>query len=350
MAARVVGLEIGSTAVRAVELRKPDAARPVVVRRMTAPLPAGAAEHGEIVDPALLGAALKRLWASAGFTSRQVVIGIGGQRVLARDLTVPRMPLKQIRESLPFLVQETLPVPVDQVLLDFYPVEHGEGEHGPVVHGLLVAALAATVRANVAGVQAAGLTVAGVDVVPFALARALRHDLEPTGASAIVDLGAGATTVILTEGRVPRFVRVIPTGGEDLTRTLVERLGVDRARAEEAKRLVSRPDAGDLPDDLRDAPEIVRDFQRDLLLDLRNTLGYYTNAHEGASVQRIVLTGGGATLAGFEDLLVRVSGSSVLRGDPFRRVRTDRRAGLDRAADGTLAVAYGLALQGGSQA
>src|SRR5919202_772516 len=108
MAARVVGLEIGSTA-------------------------------------------LKRLWASAGFTSKQVVIGIGGQRVLARDLTVPRMPLKRIRESLPFLVQETLPVPVDQVLLDFYPVELGEGEHGPVVHGLLIAALAATVRANIEG-------------------------------------------------------------------------------------------------------------------------------------------------------------------------------------------------------
>jgi type IV pilus assembly protein PilM len=218
-----------------------------------------------------------------------------------------------------------------------------------VVSGLLVAALAATVRANVAGVEAAGLTVAGVDVVPFALARALRHDLETTGASAIVDLGAGATTVILTEGRVPRFVRVIPTGGEDLTRTLVDRLGVDRARAEEAKRLVSEPDV-DLPADLAEAPEIVRDFQRDLLLDLRNTLGYYTNAHEGAAVQRIVLTGGGATLGGFEDLLVRVSGSSVVRGDPFRRVRTEGRAGLDRATDSTLAVAYGLALQGGSQA
>src|SRR4051812_10932844 len=345
MAARVVGLEIGSTALRAVELRKPEAARPVVVRRMTAPLPEGAAEHGEIVDPTPPGAALKRLWTSAGFTSRQVVIGIGGQRVLARDLTVPRMPLKRIRESLPFLVQETLPVPVDQVLLDFYPVEQGESEHGPVVHGLLVAALASTVRANVAGVQAAGLTVAGVDVVPFALARALRHDLEATGASAIVDLGASATTVILTEGRVPRFVRVIPTGGDDLTAMLVERLGIDRAHAEEAKRLVG-PDAADLPDELKDAPEIVRDFQRDLLLDLRNTLGYYTNSHSGVAIQRIVLTGGGASVGGFEDMLVRVSGSAVLRGDPFRRVRTDRRAALDRTGDGALAVAFGLALQG----
>jgi type IV pilus assembly protein PilM len=347
MAARVVGLEIGSTALRAVELRKPDAARPTVVRRMTAPLPAGAAEHGEIVDPVALGAALKRLWASAGFTSRQVVLGIGGQRVLARDLTVPRMPLKRIRESLPFLVQETLPVPVDQVLLDFYPVEQGEGEHGPVVHGLLVAALASTVRANVAGVQAAGLTVAGVDIVPFALARALRHDLEPTGASAIVDLGASATTVILTEGRVPRFVRVIPTGGDDLTAALVDRLGIEKARAEEAKRLVGG-EPGELPDDLREAPEVVRDFQRDLLLDLRNTLGYYTNSHAGVAVQRIVLTGGGAAVGGFEDLLVRVSGSAVQRGDPFRRVRVDRRAGLDRIGDGALAVAFGLALQGQS--
>lgn len=345
MAARVVGLEIGSTALRAVELLKPDAARPTVVRRATAPVPDGAAEHGEIVDPGLLGAALKRMWASAGFTSKQVVIGVGGQRVLARDLTVPRMPLKRIRESLPFLVQETLPVPVDQVLLDFYPVEDGEGEHGPVVHGLLLAALASTVRANVAGVQAAGLTVAGVDVVPFALARALRHDLEATGASAIVDLGASATTVILTEGRVPRFVRVIPTGGDDLTTALVDRLGIDRARAEEAKRL-GGPDEGDLPADLREAPEVIRDFQRDLLLDLRNTFGYYTNSHAGVGIQRIVLTGGGAAAGGFEDLLVRVSGSSVVRGDPFRRVRADRRAGLDRATDGTLAVAFGLALQG----
>jgi len=340
--ASVVGLDLGSTAIRAVEVRGRRGSRPVVVRRSEVPMPEGVLEHGDVVAPELLASTVKRMWSTAGFRSKRVVVGVGGQRVLARDLTVPRMPQRRIRESLRYLVQDTLPVPVEDLVLDFYATAEGEGEHGPVLHGLLVAALAESVRANLAGLERAGLSVVGVDLVAFALCRALQRELAGAGAVAIVDMGATTTTVLVAESGVPRFVRVIPTGGDDLTAALVEKLGVDAGRADQAKRAVS-PEPGDLPEELREAPGVVRDFERDLLLALRNTLGYFTSTHDGRPVERIVLTGGASRVPGLEDLLARVSGSEVVRADPFRAVRKGR-GGADADGD-VMAVALGLALE-----
>ena len=65
-----------------------------------------------MLEPHTVASALKRLWSTTGFRSRNVILGMGNQRVLVRDLSVPRMSAQRIRESLPFLVQDMLPVPV----------------------------------------------------------------------------------------------------------------------------------------------------------------------------------------------------------------------------------------------
>src|SRR5690554_4049441 len=136
MAKRIVGVDIGNDAIRAVEVLDPAGARPTIERFHEVPLPEGAARSGDVLEVHTVSASLKRLWSEGGFKSKSVALGMGNQRVLARDLTVPRMPLARIRESLPFQVQEMLPVPVADALLDFYPVSEAEGENGPVINGL----------------------------------------------------------------------------------------------------------------------------------------------------------------------------------------------------------------------
>ena len=112
MATRIVGLDFGNDTVRAVELENAEKARPVVVRYGEIAVPEGAIRSGEVREVLTVAAAVKKLWSTAGFTSKDVVLGMGNQRVLARDLTVPRMSITQIREALPFQVQDMLPVPV----------------------------------------------------------------------------------------------------------------------------------------------------------------------------------------------------------------------------------------------
>ncbi|MCY7287227.1 MAG: pilus assembly protein PilM, partial [Cryobacterium sp.] len=112
MATSVVGIDIGSSSVRAVEVADPGKAMPTVLRYFEVPLPDGAVSRGEVLEPNTVAAALRQLWSDGRFKSRKVILGMGNQRVLARDLTVPKMSLARIRQSLPFEVQEMLPVPV----------------------------------------------------------------------------------------------------------------------------------------------------------------------------------------------------------------------------------------------
>ena len=156
MPSTVVGLDIGHGVLRAAEVADAAKARPTLVRYHHVAIPASAVDRGEVVDKATVAAGLRQLWAEGGFKSKNVVIGMGNQRVLVRDITVPRMPRERIKESLPFQVQDILPVPVADTLLDFYPIAEGADEGRPVVTGLLVAAIKEAVLANVEAVQARG--------------------------------------------------------------------------------------------------------------------------------------------------------------------------------------------------
>jgi len=99
-----IGLDIGSTAARAAEVRMGGDV-PVLVRAAQLPLPAGAVESGEIRDPEAVAVALKELWRRGGFKGRQVIMGVGNQRVVVREVALPWLPEKELRASLGFQVQ-----------------------------------------------------------------------------------------------------------------------------------------------------------------------------------------------------------------------------------------------------
>ncbi len=111
MGKTVVGVDIGARSVRGVEVNNYASGKPSIVRMAEHPLPETAVRRGEVIEPGTVSTALKRLWATGGFKSKDVVLGVGGQGVFARDISLPRVPLAQIRESLPFQVQEALARP-----------------------------------------------------------------------------------------------------------------------------------------------------------------------------------------------------------------------------------------------
>jgi type IV pilus assembly protein PilM len=345
VAASVVGVDIGSASVRAVELSDPAKAKPTLLRYFEVPLPEGAVSRGEVLEPNTVAAALKLLWSKGGFKSKNVVLGMGNQRVLARDLTVPKMSLKRIRESLPFEVQDMLPVPVAEALLDFYPVSEGTGENGPVVHGLLIAAVKEAVLGNVKATQLAGLTTVDVDLIPFALSRVLVTRPGLTGTIALVDIGGNTSTVVIATDGVPQFVRIIPTGGNDLTEALRTGLSTDAAQAEATKRNLGLA-TGAIPAEDQPATEIIYQVTSELLTSLRNTVTYYGNTHPASPVQRIVLNGGGSMLAGLAGALSELTRLEVSRTDPFSTVGLARSIESEAlvGSGSTFTVALGLAL------
>jgi type IV pilus assembly protein PilM len=347
----IVGIDIGFAALRAVELSDVKGAGPTLLRFCEEPLPVGAVSRGEVLEPNTVAAALKRLWTKGGFKGKLVVLGIGNHRVVARDLNVPKMSLKRIRESLPFQVQELISIPVAEALLDFYPISEvaGEGDSGPQISGLLVAAVKEAVLRNVTAVQTAGLTPVEVDLIPFALSRVIHRASATTEALVQIDVGAGTTSVVVTAAGVPQFVRLIPAGGDDVTQALATRLEIDLDQAETLKRRVGLAPghaAGSSPADTA-AAGIIKEVTSELLTSLRNTVYYFGNTRPTLPLARIVLTGGGARLGGFADALGSLARLPVGAPDPTGGVQIGRdvdEAALSASA-GSYLVALGLALR-----
>ncbi|MCA5923284.1 MULTISPECIES: type IV pilus assembly protein PilM [Curtobacterium] len=345
MGKSIVGVDIAGSSIRAVEVADADRARPTVVRFAEVPTPPDAVSRGEVLEPNTVAAALRKLWATGRFRSKDVVLGMGNQRVLSRDLTVPLAPMPQIRESLPFQVQEMLPVPVGDAILDFYPVSEGESENGPVVHGLLIAAIKDAVLANVKAVQLAGLNPVGVDMIPFALTRVLLSRQGARGTAAVVQFGADTTSVVIATDGVPQFVRIIPIGGNDISRALVGTLDVTFDQAEAVKRHLGLGGRERTADDAR-AVSVIAMSVNELISSLRNTINYFVNTRPTEPVTRVVVAGGGARLAGLQQALAEQIRLPITVGDAFDGVGLARSIPADDVVDhlDAITVAFGLAV------
>ena len=238
MARTRIGVDVGSTAVRVAEVAAGDI--PVVVRAAQVPLPPGVVEAGEVRQPEAVAEALREVWSRSGVKSKQVHLGVGNQRVVVREVALPWLPEKELRDTLGFQVQEFIPMASDEAVLDFDPL--GEMNQGGrrMVRILLVAAHRPMVNALVEAALAAKLD-PGIDLTPFAVVRAVGTgdeglDLDSSGDEAIVDIGAQVTSICVHDRGVTRFVRMLPSGGRDITLALASGLGVDEAAAERLKR------------------------------------------------------------------------------------------------------------------
>lgn len=369
MAERVLGLDVGTTAVRVVEVaidrpggRGRTGRGPVVTRVGEVPLPPGVVRDGEVVDPAAVGAAISELWRQTGLRPRDVRVGLTGSRVVVRVVDMPAMPVDELAGAIRFSAADHIPIPLDEAVLDHTVLESAPpAEPGgpPMVRVLIAAAHRSALDGLLAAVSAGGLRTVAVDLVPFALVRAFAEAAgeppeaaeegapppAPALAEAVVSVGAGLTTVVVHEAGRPRFVRTVPVGGDLLTSAISEELGIDPAAAEAAKR-----DAGALDGDDAAGSEVARRAARVVELRLAGILGEiqsslaYWVAQSERPLRRIVLTGGGARAGDIAGRLALLVGAPVERGAVQVLDAPERAAGAGEWPD--LAVAAGLALGG----
>lgn len=342
---RVVGLDIGTSAVRASELEftggGPGKGSPKLVRFAQVALPPGAVQDAEVVEPETVATALRQLWRDGGYSTRDVVLGVGSQRVIVRELELPAGPMAQLRASLPFQVQDVLPMPVDEALLDFLPVATVDGAVGPTVRGLLVAASKDSVRTNVMAAESAGLRPQMVDLNAFALVRAIVRGKLAEQVVAIVDVGARVTTVIITAHGSPRFSRVLPSGGQNVTDAVSGHLQVSAAEAEALKREIGVGMA--VRPDLAAGAAAVADVTGSLVESVRSTLGFYAANNRTAPIEVLLLTGGGSHLPGLGQFIATAARLPAAFGDPLQGIRVANGVQQRLPGPGSLfAVSLGL--------
>ncbi|HJQ02985.1 MAG TPA: type IV pilus assembly protein PilM [Jatrophihabitans sp.] len=291
-----IGIDLGATSVRAAILAHgTTAGRPSVSVHGIGhvDLPVGAVVNGVVSDQNAVTLALKKLWADNRFECRNVILGITNQQVVVRPLDMPQLPPDQIAKALPFKAREVVPLPLDQALIDWIPL--GEADANEMVAGLLIATPRQPVLAAVQAIEKAGLQVARVDLSSFAALRAIAD--ESCGVEAVIDIGAHMTNIVIHNHGVPKVVRAVTRGGQELTERIMDATGLEPDRAEEAKRLQG------LTASNKSFVDVIADGLRPLLAEIRSSIHYFGATEGGATVQRVSLTGGGSALPGLARLL-----------------------------------------------
>lgn len=335
-----IGLDIGATAIRAAILTPgtTDGRPSVTIHGVgEVPLPPGAVVNGVVIDQVAVTAALKELWRINRFECRQVILGITNQQLVVRDMTIPNLAPDQRAKALPFQAREIVALPMDQVLIDFVQL----GDVNPetdTVSGLLVATPRAPVLAAVLAVEKAKLKVARVDLSSFAALRSIAH--EQLSVEAVVDLGAHMSNIVIHNHGVPKVVRTISRGGNELTEKLMDKVGLTSDDAEAAKRQVGLTGSSD------EVSRALSEAVRPLLAEIRSSIHYFGSTNSGAGLERISLTGGGSLLAGLAELLAEQLGvpTNVIAPMQHIRNRFTEQHPDERNETSASAVSVGLAM------
>ncbi len=301
----MVGLDIGTSGVRAAELSTGKG--PATLERFgQVALPAGAVRDGEVVDTDAVASALQQLWSQAKFSTKKVIVGVANQKVVVRQVDLPWLPADELRKSLSFQVQDFIPMPVEQAILDFHPLEEFTNDAGGrMLRVLLVAAARDMVGSALEAVEKAGLQPGMVDLNSFALLRSLvtpETGLGSMQAEALVDIGASVTNIVVHQGGVPRFVRILLMGGADITDAVAERLGVPSDQAESVKQSTGLAAVAGSAE-AHPANRAIEAAGSAFVEEVRGSLDYYLAQPGAARIGRVVLSGGGSRLVGLTSRL-----------------------------------------------
>jgi type IV pilus assembly protein PilM len=336
-APEIFGLDIGSSAVKVVQLRESGTTYRLAALG-AASLPPDVIADGTIKDPPTVVDAIRSAVAKAGVKTSGTAIAICGRELIIKKVQIPQVPAKEVHDVVQLEAEHHIPFAIDEVFLDY----HGVGQHDGVMDLILVAVKKSKVLEYAAVVEEAGLVPAIVDVDSFALGNQfeLNYPDERNEAVALIDIGASIMKTNVVRGGSTIFARDIPFGGNNYTQAIAQQLRIPFEQAEAAK--LGR-DVGVRWEAVVPALEAV---SRELSLEVQRTFDYFASTAESERISKIVLAGGCAQLPGLNDYLSSNWGIPVELAKPFERIEVDPAYAEEVASAGTsLAVAVGLALR-----
>ena len=339
----LVGLDIGSSAVKAVELKA--AGRGYKVATYGAePLPRESIVDGAIIDATAVSDAIRRLFETRGIRTRDVAASLSGNAVIVKKIALPTMTEAELAESIYWEAEQYIPFDIQDVNLDYQVLEGGDAGGRGTMDVLLVAAKKEKIADYTGVIAQAGKNAVVVDVDAFALQNVYEanYGIEPGAVVALLDIGASATTINILFGDQSVFTRDIAIGGRAYADALHRELGVPLSAAAQLKRGEAAEGVS-----VDEARPTLRAVTENVMLEIQKTFDFYTSTAASDRIDRIVLSGGASRAEGLAEALGERFRAPVENLDPFRRIAFDaKKAGADAAEVGaTAAVAVGLALR-----
>ena len=341
----VVGLDIGSSAVKAIELKQSGKSF-AVTAFASEPVPPDSIVDGAIIDGGAVADAIRRLFDQVTFSTKDVAASLSGNAVIVKKITLPVMTEAELAQSIHWEAEQHIPFDIQDVNLDFQVLEPASGtQANGAMDVLLVAAKRDKIADYTSVITQAGRVPVIVDVDSFALQNAFEANYEMEPGAVTVLLNAGASTInlnIVCDGQ-SLFTRDISMGGNAYTEAVQKDLGLPSDTAERVKR-------GETVDGVafEDVVPALQGVTDTLLLEIQKTFDFFKATAPSERMDRILLAGGAALINGFATTLEDRFGIPVEMFDTFKKISFDPQAlridHPDRLMP-TAAVAVGLALR-----
>jgi type IV pilus assembly protein PilM len=348
---KLVGLKIGASQIAAA--RVVNNGEPQLVQVAREELDSGIVVGGELREADELAQVLRRFFRTHKLPRQNVRLGISNNRVGVRTFEIAGIDdEKQLANAIKYRAQETLPIPVEEAVLDYQILGERTDEEG-VLHRrvLLVVAYRDLIDRYAAACKKAGLRLAGIDLEAFAILRALAPPPMPEPASSaivVVSVGHDRTTFAVSDGQACQFTRVLEWGGRSLDTAIAKALDLSPSEAKPIKLALSLAEASipagltsEQADQVRETvTREVHEFARELV----SSLQFYQSQPGSLGIGEIILTGGTAQLPGFAGELSRLLGVRTRVGDPLTHINVGKKVDREQAL-GSLTAAIGLGIE-----
>jgi type IV pilus assembly protein PilM len=341
----VVGLDIGSSAVKATEVRRTGRAYKVV-GFASAPVPPDSIVDGAIIDQTAVAEVIRRLFQSARIKTADVVASLSGNAVIVKKISLPVMTDAELAESIYWEAEQYIPFDIQDVNLDYQILSAPAAPDARATMDVLLVAAKKEKIADYTGViSQAGRVPVVVDVDAFALQNAyeVNYDVDERAVVALLNAGASAININVVCGGQSLFTRDISIGGSAYTEAVRKELNLPYETAEQAKKGLHVDGVA-----FDDVKPVLRTVNENVLLEIEKTIDFFKSTAGADRLDRVLLSGGASRVFGFRDMLAERVGAPVEAFDPFRNVAFDaRRFGVENAGDvaPTAAVSVGLALR-----
>ena len=340
----LVGLDIGSSSVKAVELQK----KGNIVQLMSLGyenLQPDTIVDGQIMELNNVSNVIANIFNAHTIKTQRVAAGVSGHSVIVKNIVLPQMSEEELQESFSWHAEEHIPFDIADVNLDYQVT----GNSSDALHVLMAACKSDKIANVKQAIQLAGKQPVIIDVDAFALQNCYELNYQPKAGEvvALLNIGAATMNINILNGARSVFARDASVGGSQYTSLLQKELGLTFEQAESVKRGLPLPEGFES----RPIQPIIETVSDILALEVKKTMDFYRATAEegGQSIQKILVAGGGSKLPGLAEYLAKRFEIPVEVFDPFRQIEVDARK-FDpeymREVIPEMAVAVGLALRG----
>ena len=336
----IVGLDIGSSSIKAVELKRSRNGIEVAHMAME-PLSSDIVVDSMIVDSGSVASAITKIFNESGIKTRAVATSVSGHSVIVKRIPMSSMSDQELAGIIQTEAAQHIPFDISDVSIDYQILSDGGGATMDV---LLVAVKKDKILNYTNVLSLAGKSPAVVDIDAFALQNCYEFNYQPgPGATvALLNLGASVMNINIVKGTTPLFTRDVSVGGHQYTDSLQKELDLS---FDDAESLKLGKKVGTVSEDAK--MPILQQVTEIIVLEIQKTFDFFRATATGEHIERIYLAGGSSQVPGLIEGLRQEFSLPVEILNPFQRIEPPLGAGADLADHnaGQMAVAVGLALR-----